>query len=130
MAGELPQVFAEAAELFFHLEVCLGVGDSATAGHHYQHIVLDELTHNVAVGFIVADTGVVATYHASRATHPSGHDGIIQRPEGCPVAAAQHVIDVFVRKTGYQLFAINGDPRLASILVVVDGFAQDLLGGR
>jgi hypothetical protein len=77
-------------------QAVLSAGDSATAGHHYQHIVLDKLTHNVAVGFIVANTGVVATHHASRATHSSGHDGIVERPEGTAIDTALHVANILI----------------------------------
>ncbi len=46
------------------------------------------------------------------------------------VGASQHVVDVFVREAGDQVFAHLRDVGRAAVLVVVDGGLEDLLGNR
>jgi hypothetical protein len=73
---------------------------------------------------------VVAADDSSHTADPPGHDRVVERPEGSPVRAAQHVIDVLVRKAGDQILAYVWDLSSAPVLVIVDGILQDLFGDR
>ena len=71
---------------------------------------------------VLLATRVITADDGGHTTNAAGHDGVVQRPEGGPVAAAQHVIDIFVRETGDQLLARVGDLGIAAIGIIVDGF--------
>ncbi len=80
------------------------------------------------MSFILADTGIVATHHASRATHPSGHNGIVKGTEGATIDATLHVANVFMGETGDQPVYRFGDIDLATLGEGVNTQAYDLLG--
>ncbi len=103
------------------------VGDSAAAGHHYQHVVLDELAHQIRVSLIVRSARVVAADDASRASDPTRNYGVVQRPKRTPERAALHVVDVLVGKAWHQFVGNLRDVDLTiAIAEVVYGHSDDL----
>src|SRR4030067_572734 len=75
----------------------LAAGDGAAAGLHQQHVLLEQLAHQVVVGGILGGAWVVAADVGHHAPDAAGHDGVVQRAERGGVAASQHGVDVLLR---------------------------------
>src|SRR3990172_2034474 len=69
-SGPLHGRFAEQIAVF-------PAGDRSAAGLHKEHIVLQELAHQVFMAGVLSRARVVATNVGDHAADPSGHDGVI-----------------------------------------------------
>ena len=84
--ADLPQTGPHPVDAGFpEQEAELGVGDGTAAGLHDQHVLLEELFGHRGVIGVVLNPRVCTADDGGHPADPSGHDGVVERPERCPI---------------------------------------------